>query len=229
MKRLFFVAFCLLAYNRCLATDLNQRLQQLESRWAETYYSYPENQQAEAYRDLLEKTATLVKAYPQQAEPKILHAVVISTNAGVENGFSALSSIKQARDLLLAAIAVDPNAFDGSAFVNLGTLYYMVPGWPISFGDNEKAEQLLLTALKINPNGIDANYFYGDFLLTQGKASEAIKHFEIASKAPVRPEQAFADQKLQEEAKIALWNTHQRKISGAKDLFMSSFNSARAD
>ncbi len=229
MKKIFFVVFCLLLNDSCFADNLSNKLRRLESEWAQIYYSYPKSKQPEAYQHLLKKTASLVEKHPQRAEPKILHAVVISTNAGVENGFSALSSIRQARDLLLAAIALDPNAFDGSAFVNLGTLYYMVPGWPIAFGDNEKAEQLLLTALKINPNGIDANYFYGDFLLTQGKTEEAIKYFTLALNAPVRAEQAFADNKLQEEARTALLNTNYRKVSGAKDKFMSSFSSARAD
>lgn len=229
MRKILFVVFCLLAYHSCFADNLTDKLQQLESQWAQIYYSYPENKQPAAYQQLLEQTASLVELHPNRAEPKILHAVVISTNAGVENGFSALSSIHQARDLLLAAIALDPHAFEGSAFVNLGTLYYMVPGWPIAFGDKTKAEQLLLTALQINPKGIDANYFYGDFLLAQGKINKAIKYFKRAIRAPIRAEQAFADNKLQQEAKAALMNTNYRKISGAKDIFMSSFNSARAN
>ena len=49
-----------------------------------------------------------------------------------------------------------------------GFPYYQVPGWPVGFGDDEKAEQLLKQALAINPTGIDPNFFYGDFLLDQG-------------------------------------------------------------
>jgi hypothetical protein len=35
----------------------------------------------------------------------------------------------------------------------------MVPGWPIAYGDTNKADALLKKALVINPNTIDANYF----------------------------------------------------------------------
>jgi len=36
---------------------------------------------------------------------------------------------------------------DGSAFVTLGSLYSMVPGWPIAFGNDLKAEQSLKKAM----------------------------------------------------------------------------------
>jgi hypothetical protein len=67
----------------------------------------------------------------------------------------------------MRAIQLDPNASEGAAFVTLGSLYYMVPGWPIAYGDTNKADALLKKALVINPNTIDANYFYGDFLATR--------------------------------------------------------------
>ncbi len=71
--------------------------------------------------------------------------------------------MKEAKSLFEEVIAQAPNTLEGSALTSLGTLYYKVPGWPVAFGDKEKAEQLLKQALTVNPNGIDANYFYGDF------------------------------------------------------------------
>ncbi len=229
MNKIIVVAFCLLLTNSCLASLLNIELQQIESEWAQAYYSYPEKKQSVTYQRLLERANALAKRYPDHAEPKILQAVIISSNAGLENGFSALFSIHQAKDLLLNAIALDPEAFQGSAYVNLGTLYYRVPGWPIAFGDDEKAEQYLLKALQINPEGIDANYFYGDFLLSQNKPKQALQYFKKAAQAPIRPEQAYADNKLRMEAQMALNNVHQRKISNAKNVFLSSFTSAKAE
>jgi hypothetical protein len=58
-------------------------------------------------------------------------------------------------------MAIDPRALQGSAYTSLGSLYYQVPGWPIGFGDDKRAEAMLLKALEINPDGIDPNYFYG--------------------------------------------------------------------
>lgn len=118
---------------------------------------------------------------------------------------------------------------NGSAHVTLGTLYYMAPKWPIAFGDDEEAQKLLEAALAINPNGIDCNYFYGEFLLQHNNLKAASQYFERAIAAPTRKEQAFADNQLKIEAKLALQNTKERKIGGEKNIFLSLFNSAEAE
>ena len=213
MKIIFIVVFCQLLTNLCLASNITKELHQIESEWALTYYATSEKKQPEAYQRLLIKTNELVIKHPERAEPIILLAIITATNAGVQNGFSGLSSIRNAKDLLLKAISLDPYAYDGAAYTNLGTLYYMVPGWPIAFGNHSKAREMFKIALKINPDSIDGNYYYGKFLLTQNKSSEATKYFLRALEAPARPEQLFADNKLQEQARKALEAAIQRKIS----------------
>ena len=69
-----------------------------------------------------------------------------------------------------------------------------MPGWPVGFGDDEKAEQLLKQALAINPDGIDPNFFYGDFLLDQGRKAEAKTYLDKALAAPARPGREVADE-----------------------------------
>ncbi len=204
MRKLIFVVFFTLFATTCFANDFADELQAIEAEWARAHYSYSEPKQAQTYRHLLTRISKFINTYPNRAEPLILKAILVSTNAGLENSFSALSSIHLARDLLINAINLDPGAFQGSAYVNLGTLYYMVPGWPIAFGDNKKAEQFLRLALKYNPEGLDANYFYGDFLLTQNKPKRALKYLKKASQAPLRPEQYYADKMLQFQAIEAL-------------------------
>ena len=88
---------------------------------------------------------------------------------------------------------LDPKALDGSAYTSLGTLYYKVPGFPLGFGDHDKAGQLLQQALKLNPNGIDPNYFYAEYLFEQGKYQESLQHLERAGKAAPRPGRELAD------------------------------------
>ena len=216
MKKFSFVVFTLLFSPLCAASDLNRSLQQIEAQWAKVYYALPDDAQGPVLDKLLAQTEELAKAYPNNAEPLIWQAIVISTRAGVQNGFAALGAIHQARDLLLQAIRMNPAAMDGSAFVNLGSLYYMVPGWPIAFGDDEKAEEMFQAALKIKPDSLDANYFYGDFLLSQGKIEQAVAHFETAIAAPLRPEQRFADSHLQNEAKRALKTLQSQKDDSIK-------------
>ncbi len=227
MKKLIFVVLLLLS-TQCLAESLKDSLTNIEAEWASIYYSTPKSKQGPAYVQLLDKTANLSKQYPNAAEPIFWQAVVKATYADHQDAFSALGAIHEARDLLVKAIKINPKAMNGSAYVTLGTLYYMVPVWPIAFGDDDAAQQMLETALKINPDGIDANYFYGEFLLLHNKPKDAALYFERASAAPARAEQPYADNQLKAEARLALKNTQERKISGEKGRFLSLFNSASA-
>ncbi|MGZ8158922.1 MAG: tetratricopeptide repeat protein [Methylobacter sp.] len=208
---------------------MDDSLKSIEAEWASIYYSTPKSKQGAAYVQLLEKTANLARQYPSAAEPIFWQAVVKATYADHQDAFSALNAIHEARDLLIKAININPKAMNGSAYVTLGTLYYMVPKWPISFGDDDAAKQMLETALKINPDGIDANYFYGEFLMLHNKPNDALIYFERATAAPARTDQLYADNQLKAEAKLALKNTQKRKISGEKGKFLSLFNSASAE
>ena len=195
-------------------------MQRIESEWAVIYYNTPKQKQEPSYRRLLDKTANLSRQHPKNAELMILEAMVKASNADHQDAVSALEAIHEARDLLLKAIEINPKAMKGSAYVILGTLYYMAPMWPIGFGDDAAAQKMLETALQINPDGIDSNYFYGDFLLTHNKLDEAETYFKRAISVPTRPEQLHADIQLKEEATRALKNTQERKISNAKNLFV---------
>jgi Tfp pilus assembly protein PilF len=68
-----------------------------------------------------------------------------------------------------------------------------VPGFPLGFGDHDKARELLKKALALNPNGIDPNYFYADFLYEQGEYAQALQYLDKAAKAPPRPGREVAD------------------------------------
>ena len=224
MKKTTFVALLLLFTAQCLAAI--ELMPTIESEWAAIYYTVPRPQQEAAYDALLDKTEKLVSQYPNSSEPLYWQAVILATRAELQDGFSALKAIHKARDLLQRVIDTDPQTAKGSAYVVLGTLYYMVPKWPIAFGDNDKALSLFQEALKINPDGIDANYFYGDFLLTRKRTREAKAYFEKALAAPTRKEQEFADNQLKNEVKQALQSIKKRKIDGVRNAFLSIFNSA---
>jgi tetratricopeptide (TPR) repeat protein len=225
MKKTTFVALLLLSL-QCYADELTSSVQAIESEWASIYYTLPKSNQESAYDALLKKATKLTEQYPNSSELLFWQAVILATNAELQDGFTALNAIHKSRDLLLQSIKMNPQTANGSAYVTLGTLYYMAPKWPIAFGDTEKAEQMFQAALKINPNGIDANYFYGDFLQANSHPREAEIYFEKALLAPTRNEQAFADNKLKDEVKLALANTKNRKINGVKNAFLSLFNSA---
>lgn len=68
-----------------------------------------------------------------------------------------------------------------------------MPGWPIGFGDSDKAEQLLKQALQLNPNGIDSLYFWGDHLYREKRYAEAKVALQKALQAAPRPGRESAD------------------------------------
>ena len=225
MKKLVTVVLLLLSA-QCFAENLKDSLKNIETEWASIYYSTPKSKQEAAYIQLLGKTTNLVRQYPNAAEPIFWQAVVKATYADHQDAFSALNAIQEARDLLIKALKIDPKTMSGSAYVTLGTLYYMVPKWPISFGDDDAAKQMLETALKINPDGIDTNYFYGQFLLSHNQLTDAAVYFEKAALAPARTEQLYADNQLKAEARLALKNAQEQKINNKKSIFLSASNSA---
>lgn len=188
----------------CVYADLTPEVMSVRSDWEKIKYQLPQEQRVAALQKLAERAHAVSQAETGAAEPLVWEAIVLASLAGEDGGLSALSKVKQARTLLEEAEKLDPNCMEGSVYTSLGSLYYQVPGWPIGFGDDDKARAYLQKALAINPDGIDANYFYGDYLMDQGLYQEAIKAFEKALNAPPRPGRPIADAGRKKEATDAI-------------------------
>lgn len=169
------------------------QLQSLQDRWAEINYQVPKEQREKAFSSLSAQAQKAVTAEPDAAELHIWNGIILSTYAGAKGGLGALGLVKEAKASLEQGLALDPKALSGSAYTSLGSLYYQVPGWPIGFGDDEKAEAMLKQALAINPDGIDPNYFYADYLARAKRYTEAKVALEKALQAPARPNRLSAD------------------------------------
>lgn len=176
------------------ADSLDAALIGIEHDWAHVAYEVPAAGQDAAYTAQEAKASALAGQYPQRAEPKVWQAIILSTHAGEHGGLGALGMAKKARDLLIEAEHIDPDVLQGSIYTTLGSLYYEVPGWPIGFGNNDKARAMLQKALQINPDGIDPNYFYGDFLYRSGDRPAALAALKKALAAPPRADQPLADE-----------------------------------
>lgn len=199
MKRIMLITVVgiLLVSQMTLAQDYE--LENLQKKWAIANYQLKEKSQDQAFQDLLKNSEAAVREHPQAAEYWIWDGIIKSSYAGVKGGLGALAYVKASRKSLEKALQIDDDALQGSAYTSLGVLYYKSPGWPLSFGDKNKARKLLLQALAINPDGIDPNYFYGEFLLEQGEYEQAKQHLLMARKAAPRPGRPVADRGRQEE------------------------------
>lgn len=166
----------------------------LQERWDHLEFGADATEKEEAFARLNGEAENIVAAHPESAEALFWSALAEISYAGATRGLSALRHIKAARKKLERAIAIDPRALDGGAYTMLGSLYYMMPGPPIGFGDNDKALELLRKGLDIAPDNIDANFFYGDFLLATDRPDEAEKVLRKALQAPARPGREIADE-----------------------------------
>ncbi|EXI67699.1 MAG TPA: tetratricopeptide repeat protein [Candidatus Accumulibacter phosphatis] len=176
----------------------------IQEQWAEIKYRQPEKQQAESYHALAVQAHRIVEANPRMPEVLIWEGIVLSSEAGAKGGLGALSLAKEARQRLDEALKLNDKALNGSAYTSLATLYAKVPGWPVGFGDKERAEEYFRKALAINPDGIDPNFFYGEYLADRGRPAEALPYLEKALKAPPRPGRELADSGRRQEIQALL-------------------------
>ena len=184
--------------------DVSPEVRGLQQQWAEINYQLQGKAQKEAFDALTDKAEQVVEAHPDSAEALIWSGIIKSTYAGVRGGLGALSLAKSSRRDLEKALKLDPQALEGSAYTSLGALYYSVPGWPVGFGDDDKARELLEKALTIAPDSIDANYFYAEFLQKQKDYDEARDYYKKAQKAGPRMGREIADAGRQSDIRRAL-------------------------
>ena len=198
------LTFALALSGLAAANPGEELIRPIQEQWAQIKYRQPEKQQAESYNKLATQAHKLVEANPGVAEPLIWEGIVLSSEAGARGGLGALGLAKEARQRLDEALKIDDRALAGSAYTSLATLYAKVPGWPVGFGDKERAEEYFKKSLAINPNGIDPNFFYGEYLADRERGAQARRHLEAALKAPPRAGRELADNGRRQEIQALL-------------------------
>lgn len=176
----------------------------LQREWERIKYQTAPAEQERGFARLAQEAERMLAQDPQRAEILIWHGIIVASQAGAKGGLGALSMVKAARQDFEKALEINPQALSGSAYTSLGSLYYQVPGWPLGFGDDNKAMAYLQKGLAINPTGIDPNYFMGDFLFRKGDLDGAERALKNALAAPARPGRAVADDGRRREAMALL-------------------------
>ncbi|WP_268800983.1 tetratricopeptide repeat protein [Pseudomonas huanghezhanensis] len=211
MRTTLFALLCLICMPLwALDAPDQQRLLSIQQEWARIQYQVPESQRAEAFEKLAVQSDAFKQQRPAAAEAWIWSGIVTSSWAGAQGGLGALGKVKLAKADLEKALTLDPNALQGSAYASLGTLYDRVPGWPIGFGDADKAQALLEQAVKINPDGIDPLYFWGDHLFRQAHYAQAKAALEKALLAAARPGRESADAGRKKDIQLLLADVNKK-------------------
>lgn len=190
---------CVSAY-----AEVNAEIKQLQQEWARIKYTLDKELHEDALQKLSLKAVAVREEQTNNADAHLWEGIILSTYAGAIGTLRALEAVTQSRDALERSLSIDPGASKGAANTYLGSLYFLVPEWPIGFGDFELAEQYLSRAIELNPDDIDVNFFYGYFLGKQKKYKAAEESYNRAIRAPARIDRQLADEGRRKEAKERL-------------------------
>lgn len=176
----------------------------VQQRWAEVNYQLSGAAREQAFEELAEMADQVTTSNPESAGAWTWSGIIKSTFAGVKGGLGALGLAKSAKADLERAIELDPSVMHGAALTSLGVLYLNVPGWPVGFGDKDKARELLEKGVEMAPHDIDANYFMAEYHVKDKNYAMARRHLELAASAPARAGREVADAGRQAEIRQML-------------------------
>jgi len=112
----------------------------------------------------------------------------------LSEGMNILNALRMTRlmeDLFLRVIALDESYDNAGGHKALGRIYHQLPGFPISFGSNEKALFHLQKAYELFPDDIITRAFYAEVLFDMGKKREALWHAEFILTTSIEEENKF--------------------------------------
>lgn len=113
--------------------------------------------------DLLSAAERYRDANPHKAEAWMATGRIRCTQGLIR----ARGILAQAKNDMEKAIELNSNTNEGITQALLGYLYLSAPGWPISFGNDERGRALQEEAMKINSISRENNYFYALGLLAE--------------------------------------------------------------
>lgn len=110
-----------------------------------------------------------------------LNLLLYAQSKGVLDTLFSLQKVKQFAE---RAHAKDPKFLYNSPGIALGALYLFAPGFPVAFGDVDKAEAYLLEAVKNEPRNTTALTILGAVYAKKGETQKALEAFERVRKVP---------------------------------------------
>ncbi|TXS95401.1 hypothetical protein FV139_05810 [Parahaliea maris] len=182
-----------------VAQDNTVSADDIRARWEHANFELSGDAREHALEEVAAACEQATGTHREDAALLTWCGITHSSYAGAKGGLGALGEAKRARALLEQAVEADRSVLNGAALCSLGTLYAKVPGWPLGFGDDERAEKYLQEALTVAPDDIDNNYFMADFLYGEHRREEALKYLQHAQQASPRPGREVADRGRQVE------------------------------
>jgi tetratricopeptide (TPR) repeat protein len=187
------VAMTFIATTAAQAETVDEKLLEIENRWASATFETSGREKAAALAELLDVGRALASNHKDSPEAAAWHGIIARECIESRCGSRSSGLRREARDALLKAESLDPLALGGIIYANLGALYARTAS-PRGKGDGRaRAFGYLWKAIVVDPNGLDSNYLYAEMLVEEKKFQEAKEVLQKASAYPARPDHLRAD------------------------------------
>jgi len=118
-------------------------------------------------------------------------AVAMGKMAEDSGMVNALRMLRPMEKMLLKVVALDEKYENAGAHRALGRMYHKLPGFPVSFGNNQKALTHLKQAHELFPRDVMTRAFYAEVLYDEGWQAEARRHADFVLATPIDEEDAL--------------------------------------
>lgn len=145
----------------------------------------------EIAKTLLRNAQVMVQLDPKRAEGYHWVGAAIAMIGLTRGVLNSLQLVPEARKNFEKSSEIDPNYMSGSALVQMARIYTMLPSFPISIGDREKALKNLIRAKEISGSFTLTNLYLADLLWSLGKNKEALAELELIGKLKPKSEPEF--------------------------------------
>jgi tetratricopeptide (TPR) repeat protein len=156
----------------------------------------------QAFEVLLRRADEVKRKFPGRAEPLCWEGWVLAAQSETIQDLSMLDKRAEAMSKLQAAVAIDPNVYNGAPHLSLGDLEFLgsLFPFPLTYGGKETARTHYQKALEMNPEGLETNLHFAHFLYSTKDFEGAFKHASAAANAPPMQGRIQADKVLRKEA-----------------------------
>jgi tetratricopeptide (TPR) repeat protein len=124
--------------------------------------------------------------------------------------FKGLGIVSEMEKSFLAARKLDPQFDYAGADRALGLLYHKAPGWPISLGDNAKANRHLKEAIRLQPHYPGNRIALAEFLWETRRSREFAREWETIEELLPRAREEFTGPEW--ELSWVEWNQRLNKL-----------------
>jgi tetratricopeptide (TPR) repeat protein len=139
------------------------------------------------YQQSIDDSENALKLEPNNTAANFWKAAAIGKQ-GLDIGISkALKNAHPMKDCLDIVLKKNEAYDNAGAHRALGRLYYELPGWPISFGDNKLAREHLQKAVDLSPKTVSNHVYLAQVLIKLGEKDQAKKELAFVKSQPVNP------------------------------------------